>query len=826
MKVRLATFLLTGILALSMVGCNNDANKGGVNAEIYSAPVFMNIMQDEDYADKGAAEFRISMAKNEYESAQIIFRSPEDTTFNAVIESDLMGPNGARIFKSNIEIFAQHYINVTEHSYSFAKDGYYPDALVPMDKYLAKRDNKVQKDKNQAVVITVKTSENTPAGEYSGNLKLVVGNKYQYIPIRVTVWDFAVPKENHAKTSFNIWVDPFPNDMLLPGELDSSEEMYKAYYEFFLKYKVSTSYLPTYSYANLDEYVKVIQEYAVRDEVASYNIYTKGELYSGTEYDGWGIDAAYFEETLEAILSACTAEEDLLAKAYVYVSSIDEPRTTADYNRVMHVDKIISDAKTKLAEKYEASGFFADKPNVKESLLNLPHISTQKWQAAYNDSVDTFCPYFSEYDNPEYLYNVTKGDGADSGKWWYGCISPTNPYPNYHTDGDLISARILPWMQKAYNIEGNLYWGVNIYKKWNGVYNTRDVWEDSCTWINPGGQVVSGDGQLVYPGRKYDVYGPIPTLRLTAIRDGNEDYEYLYVLENLIQESNEIYKTDYTLEDVVGEYYTQLFSGTKYNVAPDELSAAREYVAQMILALSSDAKALVTTSRGNSLDGTKQLNILVNDDSKVVVNGEEVTGSVPSGSGKLYSLKFDTNTAQTAAIEIRGEKTYKIDRFISYGIKAINSFEDNGSISGIRVSKNSASAEDTVVELNTDENYLTNGSGSLKVTLKAVQNSQYSRYIDIPVPANLEDFSEVKNISFDLIGNGTGLNSFISILDSRSKHEFTSVYIPPSGTNKVTLKVTESSLVDINGIKYIRLGFSAYRSGADITFYIDNMFVE
>ena len=146
--------------------------------------------------------------------------------------------------------------------------------------------------------------------------------------------------------------------MLLPGELDSSEEMYKAYYEFFLKYKVSTSYLPTYSYANLDEYVKVIQEYAVRDEVASYNIYTKGELYSGTEYDGWGIDAAYFEETLEAILSACTAEEDLLAKAYVYVSSIDEPRTTADYNRVMHVDKIISDAKTKLAEKYEASGFF------------------------------------------------------------------------------------------------------------------------------------------------------------------------------------------------------------------------------------------------------------------------------------------------------------------------------------------------------------------------------------------------------------------------------------------------------------------------------------
>lgn len=825
MKIRFVTFLLVCVFAFGMVGCDNK-NNNGVDAEIYSAPVFMNIMQDEDYADKGAAEFTMSMAKNEYESAQIIFRSPKDTTFNAVIENDLTGENGARIFKSNIEIFAQHYINVTEHSYAYAKDGYYPDALVPMDKYLAKRDNKVQKDKNQAIVITVKTAENTPAGNYSGKLKLIVGNRFQMIPINVTVWDFAVPKENHAKTSFNIWVDPFPNDMLLPGELDSTEEMYKAYYEFFLKYKVSTSYLPTYSYSNLEEYVKVIQEYAVRDEVASYNIYTKGELYTGTDHDGWGIDAQYFRETLEAILNACTAEDDLLAKAYVYVASIDEPRTTADYNRVVYVDKIVSDTKTMLADKYEAMGFFADKPNVRESLLNLSHISTQKWQQAYNDSVDTFCPYFSEYDNPEYLYNVTKGEGAESGKWWYGCISPTNPYPNFHTDGDLISARILPWMQKAYNIEGNLYWGVNIYKKWNGVYNTRDVWEDSCTWINPGGQVVSGDGQLVYPGRKYDVYGPIPTLRLTAIRDGNEDFEYLYVLENLIDECNEIYQTSYTLEDVIGEYYTQLFSGTKYNVAPNELAAARECVAQMILALSSDAKALVTTERGDASDGTKRLNILVNDDSEISVNGEKVTEYRTEGSGRRYSLKIDTAEVGSASIEIKGDKTYRIDRFISYGIKAINSFDDINSLSAVRVSKNNASAEDTIVNFNSDAAYLTNGSGSMKVTLKAVQNSQYSRFIDIPVPADYENFSEVKTISFDLIGNGTGVNSYISILDSKSKHEFTSVYVPPVGVNRVTLKVTESSLVDINGIKYIRFGFDAYRSGQDISFFIDNMYVE
>ena len=49
----------------------------------------------------------------------------------------------------------------------------------------------------------------------------------------------------------------------------------------------------------------------------------------------------------------------------------------------------------------------------------------------------------------------------------------------------------------------------------------------------------NGDGYILYPGRKYGIHGPIGTMRLEMIRDGQEDYEYLYILEELLKGYNE-----------------------------------------------------------------------------------------------------------------------------------------------------------------------------------------------------------------------------------------------------------------------------------------------
>ena len=70
------------------------------------------------------------------------------------------------------------------------------------------------------------------------------------------------------------------------------------------------------------------------------------------------------------------------------------------------------------------------------------------------------------------------------------------------------------WKARA---TGLLYWSVN--------YWTKNPWEDPANtkW----GQ--NANGSLMYPGPD----GPVDSIRLEALRDGLEDYEYLYLLRQL-----------------------------------------------------------------------------------------------------------------------------------------------------------------------------------------------------------------------------------------------------------------------------------------------------
>jgi Domain of unknown function (DUF4091) len=68
-------------------------------------------------------------------------------------------------------------------------------------------------------------------------------------------------------------------------------------------------------------------------------------------------------------------------------------------------------------------------------------------------------------------------------------------------------------------------------------------WEPTMfPWIDPatyqpekslGGRVYNGEGSLVYPARAAGYEGIVPSLRLKALRDSIEDYEYLAIMERL-----------------------------------------------------------------------------------------------------------------------------------------------------------------------------------------------------------------------------------------------------------------------------------------------------
>jgi hypothetical protein len=84
-----------------------------------------------------------------------------------------------------------------------------------------------------------------------------------------------------------------------------------------------------------------------------------------------------------------------------------------------------------------------------------------------------------------------------------------------------VANRILPWLAWKYAIEGELYFSMN-----EAFERESDPWVDVSMF---GG---NGDGTLFYPGRTDHIGGardiPIESIRLKLIREGLEDYEYLY----------------------------------------------------------------------------------------------------------------------------------------------------------------------------------------------------------------------------------------------------------------------------------------------------------
>jgi hypothetical protein len=104
--------------------------------------------------------------------------------------------------------------------------------------------------------------------------------------------------------------------------------------------------------------------------------------------------------------------------------------------------------------------------------------------------------------------------------WTYTALVPDPSAPIWTLDEPLINERILPgFLGHALGATGVLYWRID-------GFGDGDPWAVAPS-PESGGERYPGDGQLVYPGDAVGVRGVVPSLRLKALRDGEEDYELL-----------------------------------------------------------------------------------------------------------------------------------------------------------------------------------------------------------------------------------------------------------------------------------------------------------
>jgi hypothetical protein len=155
-------------------------------------------------------------------------------------------------------------------------------------------------------------------------------------------------------------------------------------------------------------------------------------------------------------------------------------------------------------------------------------------------------------------------------------------------------------MQKQQNIVGYLNWSINFYLLGRMVgYDLIDPYTNPLRFNMNNIHYANGDGYLFYPAAKYNADEPLPSLRLLAARDGQEDYDMLIALENAYADCAMSYETDSILDnlaDYLDNVYDKIYNRTVYYHDDKTFNEVRRVVGAMTDAACGESKTAVTSN--------------------------------------------------------------------------------------------------------------------------------------------------------------------------------------------------------------------------------------
>lgn len=594
--------LLSGMGALLLAGCGGGdkptssapasfsslegSSTVSAQAKIWSAYNTENLMQDNAYSLERNATLSFDGIKGEKESAQLMITANEKISSFSFLMGKLSDGKGHSLLAKYFDIYAEWYVANDVSNESDAYLGNYPDALIPMSAYIAKKQNFIAKGMNQGIWVVANIPADAVAGSYTGTGTLTLDGTTYDIPLSMQIRAVSMPEEVHAQSAFLIWYNQIGKG---EGEDNVTDAMKKAYFNTLVDHRLMPDRLPNDDGSDswLEDYVDLV---ASNPAVNSYRLNVPNNKTDATSVTT--LLTKMIERNIY-LREHGDSTTDLFKKAYFYVN--DEP-TGETYADVRNNDLIFTNAKKTLAPKLAAY------PDLQKSLLSIKNIVT----APYNESlvgsdsvggVQTWCPQFSEFNSAAlrstYASRQVKsntGRAYGENVWWYGCITPASPFPSYHTDANLINSRLLSWMQYDYGVEGNLYWDVCYYQKYQSSGQTvdRDVWTDANSYED-----CCGDGQLLYPGSTYGLTKPISTLRLESIRESNEDYEYFYLFDQYVQSYNAAQGTSLKSVDLLQRYYQGLFTDMKPKNAPELFASQRASLLSMLEKMGADLNSAI-----------------------------------------------------------------------------------------------------------------------------------------------------------------------------------------------------------------------------------------
>jgi len=472
---------------------------------------------------------QLSAARNEWESFQILVRCDEPVKGITIAPGDLLGPGGAVLRGDDALLYRQHQLELTvatDRNDAF-KPGWYPDPLIPFRHPVTRKPLSgarfvavpfdLPAGQTHGFWVDLYVPPDLAPGEYRGSYRLTAeGGKAADIPVFLTVWGFALPRVATLQTEFGSPAGSLrryyrerakTHKEPQPSDWDAVDTQVA---EMMTQHRVNCTppsacltpvEQPDGSWRIPAEEVAKLRKFVDRYQANALQVPHPARIVKDPDAES---------EKLGAWLRAFDRAAKELGRPNIvfYTYLKDEPNDEAAYHYVRKWGKAIRSAHS----------------TVKVLVVEQTKTQDPKWGDLYG-AVDIWCPLFSLHDPETGAQRQAFGETL----WTYTALCQLEKTPWWHIDYPLLNYRVPTWIAWRGRMKGLLYWGG--LSHWSDV---EDPWTDPKTYRSgkgPTAPLFNGEGTLAYPARPAGYDGIAASLRMKALRDAIEDYEYLAILD-------------------------------------------------------------------------------------------------------------------------------------------------------------------------------------------------------------------------------------------------------------------------------------------------------
>jgi len=434
-------------------------------------------------------------ARGETVDTQVVVQAPAGGLTNLNLSaSALTAPNGASIPASSLTLYREYYLTVTgTANYGGGSNpplgsGTYPEPLIPFidpetgsslcasAATLKACNASITPGQNQPYWIDISVphgATNSPPGTYTGTISITADQGSATIPVTLTVWNFELPAQPSELSLWTLWP---------PATGNTTATLAKALMRN-----------------------KVMGWYDVAAN-ASSDMNNFGLNRSGLDsYYFIGIQCNGSYSTLPTTSQINTAAANFPAGLGLDFYLADELNgCTGDYAPI----------KTMATNAHAANRSVKTMMTINTPDSNL-YGSIDHWVLL--DSLQQW-PVLPFSDGDLWSYTSCNAGFGNTPEWMV----------DYPPINERIQAGFLNWTQGA---TGILYYRSDGWTAGNAIGSWNNVDTTACG----GGLGRPGDGIFLYPPGPIASTESAPGIRLKAIRDGIQDYEYAQLLKNLGQ---------------------------------------------------------------------------------------------------------------------------------------------------------------------------------------------------------------------------------------------------------------------------------------------------